>query len=190
MSEHFRLFIAVPVSTEVKLGLKTICEPLKERLLSFQKWVHPEDMHITVQFLGNTPEDKLPAIRSHLESIAAGTAPLHLITGDLGVFGKPSSPSILWAGVKGDTDRLETLHRQVEQAMQQHGYEPEDRAYSPHITLARRYQGNAPFNRQEGLSQAYSPLVWTADRLALYRSHLNRTPMYEMLYAFALNHQT
>ncbi|MFC0213030.1 RNA 2',3'-cyclic phosphodiesterase [Paenibacillus chartarius] len=186
-----RLFAAVPVPDNIRAALHEIGRRLKDQV-RFQKWTHPDDIHITLKFLGETPAARVDAVMDALRSAAADTAlqPFELQAAALGVFGPPARPSILWTGLQGDKTSLIQLQSAVEGAMAALGYEREERGYRPHITLARRYNGSAGFDRKaletaEELLQSHS-LRWTADSITLYRSHLGRTPMYEALAHFPL----
>lgn len=135
-----RLFIAAPVSPEVKEILAEK-RSLLQRILPFRKWVHPEDHHITLQYLGQVPPEIIESIRSGLTDIASRTKPLTLTAHRIGSFGRPQAPKILWLGVQGELEPLRLLQKQITDAMDPLGYPAEDRPYSPHITLARQYTG-------------------------------------------------
>ncbi|WP_158606863.1 RNA 2',3'-cyclic phosphodiesterase [Paenibacillus ginsengarvi] len=178
-----RLFVAVPLPAELKSAVGAALNDLK-RQLPFQRWVHPEDVHITLKFIGEVPPGSAAAIERELERIAARSNPFELRLQGAGTFGSASSPRILWAGLGGKLPLLRSLQADVEQAMASIGYAPEERSYSPHLTLARHYSGSGPINK-EPLEGLFPPedrrLEWTADRIVLYRSHMGRSPMYEPL---------
>ncbi|WP_284641314.1 RNA 2',3'-cyclic phosphodiesterase [Paenibacillus silviterrae] len=190
MSE-LRLFIAVPIPSRVKDSLKGYMLDLQASL-SFQKWVHPDDLHITLKFLGGTPVKMKEKLEEQLASLANGLSTFHLSVGELGAFGKPAAPGVLQAGVHGDTDALKHMHRRVEQLAAAHGFAPEERPYKPHITLARRYVGSEPFQRlwtQEAVLPASGSWSWEVNEIVLYQSHLGRRPMYHALHTFPLQGQ-
>lgn len=182
-----RLFVAVPLPDDIRRLLQTLSRKLQGEL-PFHKWTHPDDLHITVQFLGETPPAKLEALKASLSDAAATHPSFPLSLAGLGAFGPPARPSILWAGLKGDTGALEAMHRAVVSSTAQHGYEAEDRPFRPHITLARRYNGSRTFSRAAlvPFEKDLQGSEWMADRLVLYRSHLGRTPMYEAVAEFPL----
>lgn len=154
-----------------------------KRQLPFKKWVHPDDLHITLKFIGEVAPSAVPAIETALARIAARSNPFALKLSGAGTFGAPQAPRVLWAGLGGKLQPLKSLQADVESELAELGYEPENRPYSPHITLARQYSGTEPARKDElaGLfrPEGDTPLEWTADRLVLYRSHFGRTPMYE-----------
>ncbi|TVY10366.1 RNA 2',3'-cyclic phosphodiesterase [Paenibacillus cremeus] len=194
-----RLFIAVPLPGTVRDPMADFMRELKQEL-PFQKWVHPDDLHITIKFLGAASEQTMEQVKVALKQVAeAEERPsFELSLRGLGTFGKPSEPSVLWAGIHGEMRVLSELQARVEAAMAPLGFEPEARAYRPHLTLARRYSaantasdgnGNGDDFPREKLRQLElpQPLTWSADQVVLYRSHLGRTPMYEAVAAYALD---
>ncbi|MCZ8516458.1 RNA 2',3'-cyclic phosphodiesterase [Paenibacillus filicis] len=178
-----RLFVAVSLPQEIKTFVNEWMEELKTEL-PFQKWMHPEDLHVTVKFLGETETENLALIRQALLPAAAAAPALRLKLTSLGIFGKPALPSLLWAGIAGDTEELTTLQSRVEDAMEPLGFAKEDRAYKPHLTLARRGCGSS--GRQYGELNRLKPHdgfqpEWAANALTVYRSRLNHRPMYDLL---------
>lgn len=183
-SEQPRLFVAVPLPSELKAKVGTVAEELK-RQLRFKKWAHPDDLHITLKFIGEVPSSSVAAIEGALERIAARSNPFPLRLQGAGTFGVPQSPRILWIGLGGKLQPLQSLQADTERELAELGYEPERRRFSPHLTLARQYSGGGPANVEPLASlfreeDGQAP-QWTVDRLVLYRSHLGRTPMYEAI---------
>jgi 2'-5' RNA ligase len=187
MSSHYRLFVALPLPAD----LKRICQERISQLhsnLPMHKWVHRDDLHITLQFLGDVPVEQLVTLHEALPAAAAAVRPFTLTLGGLGWFGPPASPSVLWSSIQGETETLSELHKSVEAVTAPLGFTPEERPYKPHLTLARRYAGNTAFTVQQ-LDDAVSgwpQLEWTVQELVLYRSRLNMQPMYERLRSYPL----
>ncbi|WP_231638660.1 RNA 2',3'-cyclic phosphodiesterase [Paenibacillus sp. JCM 10914] len=171
------MFIAVRVSAEAALTLNRRATELSERM-PFKKWVHPQDYHITLQFLGDTPTGRIPAITQALQDVAKGRRPFQLETQQVGVFGSATSPRILWAGVGGDLNALVTLQQSVVSAMAPFGFEPEERPYRPHITLGRKYQGTDPFVMDIAGKDVVN-IQWNVHAIELLQTNLHQTPMYE-----------
>ncbi|WP_068787076.1 RNA 2',3'-cyclic phosphodiesterase [Paenibacillus phocaensis] len=177
--EKWRLFIAVPLPQEIKQKLDAWCKEQTARL-QFKKWVHAGDYHITVQFLGDTSPGRLDDLTASIEQAAKGAAPLSLEAAGIGTFGRPASPSVLWAGVRGEVAGLERLHGRVTSENRALGFVPEERRFSPHITLARKYREGARLDPQ-ALQVLPEFGTWTADRLVIYRTHMHERPMYEVV---------
>ena len=178
--EKWRLFIAVPLPLEVKQKLEAWCRE-QQAFLPFKKWVHAGDYHITVQYLGDTSPKRLDEITASNERSAKGATPFGLQAMGIGTFGRPSSPSVLWAGVRGEVTELESLYSKVTSENRSLGFEPEERRFSPHITLARKFREETQIDPQslQALSADFGH--WTADRLVIYRTHMHERPMYEVV---------
>ena len=181
--QTIRLFVALPLPQPLKDTLKADIEQLKKQY-PFQKWVHPQDLHLTLVFLGDMASSAVDAVTERLREAAAGCHPFPLRLEEAGVFGPPRSPRVLWAGLQGEVAGLRELQARVSDCLTSLGYTPEERAYSPHLTLARQYAGASPVSK-EALAAVFpkgaEAYAWTADRLVLYRSHLGKLPMYEEL---------
>jgi 2'-5' RNA ligase len=131
-----RLFVAVSPGTEVLERIERAMEELRGASPQ-SKWVRPSDCHITLAFLGQVDDAKVPAVVAAVEEAAAGHAPLSLRFGGGGGFGRPRRPRVLWASVEGDTEALAAVQKAVTGALEPLGFPPEDRPFKAHVTLAR-----------------------------------------------------
>jgi 2'-5' RNA ligase len=124
-----RLFAAVDLPTAVKHQLDALRAPVPGA-----RWVGHEQMHLTLFFIGET--GRLPDIKAALDTVRA--APFDLLLTGVGRFppGSRKPPRVLWAGIAPQPALL-TLQAQVAAALTALGFPAEDRAYSPHLTLAR-----------------------------------------------------
>ncbi|TEB07201.1 2'-5'-RNA ligase [Pelotomaculum schinkii] len=133
---QMRLFIAVNFPEEIKRTLGAFIRSLSQ-IPSDLKWVREENLHLTVQFLGNVPEEQVPAVSMALQKSVTGIAPFRLVLKGAGAFPSVERPRVLWVGIGGETAPLLILQRQVQREMGFMGFEPEKRKFSPHLTLAR-----------------------------------------------------
>jgi RNA 2',3'-cyclic 3'-phosphodiesterase len=99
------------------------------------RWLAPEQMHLTLSFLGNVPGDIEEALKKNLQAIA--WKPFFLPISGLGTFPGKGRPNILWVGVGTGHPHLFQLHKRVQEAFLAAGLEPDLRAFRPHVTLAR-----------------------------------------------------
>jgi len=132
-----RLFIALDVPAAVRDTLVA----LRDDALDGARWTEPEQSHCTLRFLGDTPDDRLPDLQSALARIDA--PPLGLTIAGLTAFPSRRSPRVLVARI-APTDDLMDLQQQVEQTVQAMGFEPEERPFSPHVTVARLKRADTP----------------------------------------------
>jgi 2'-5' RNA ligase len=131
-----RTFIAIEIPEEIKRGISGVQEQLRKSGAD-AAWTRPEGIHLTLKFLGEVPESKIPEIMAALRSAAGGMGAIRLEVKGAGAFPNSKNPRVLWLGVRGDVDRLSALHASVEGTMVTLGFDPEERAFSPHLTLAR-----------------------------------------------------
>jgi 2'-5' RNA ligase len=124
-----RLFIAVDLP-------KAATESL--HALSFgipgAKWVRPEQLHLTVRFIGDVDGGLFHDIRDILAGVARG--PFSLQLKGVGCFPPRGAPRVLWVGLE-KSEELQRLRREIDTMLLQTGLDPEKRKFSPHITLAR-----------------------------------------------------
>lgn len=194
--ENFRLFLGIALSNDVSRQLAAIAGRL-ERELGFRSWTHPDDYHVTLHFLGDTPSSRVDAIADAARTAAAERAPLALALGEPGTFGPPHAPRVLWCGARetaaADAGALAALHAALgERLAAACGFAPEARPLRAHVTLARQARGGAEPAAiaaawRQAAAQALAPgaageaLAWTAGGVTLFRSHLGRRPSYERL---------
>lgn len=188
MSEpHY--FIAVPVSPAVKQTLVKKAKPLSS-FVSFKQWTYEEDYHITLFFLGAVSKRTLEVLREDLRQDAALHTSFSLQLNGLQTFGKPSSPRILWASVD-HCDTLMALQQTVHDRCVTFDFKRDNRPYRPHITLAKKYNGNDGFSTDtlKGFDRwtEDDEAQWEVDHIALYRIHPTRRPKYEVIERFPLS---
>jgi RNA 2',3'-cyclic 3'-phosphodiesterase len=134
--ESLRLFVAIELPGEVREALNRLQHELQRQGLEKLRWVRPDGIHLTLKFLGATPAETVPAIEEALRVAVEDTVPHRLALGKLGTFGG-GRPRVLWVALQGDVDAVRRLQERVESAMNELGFEPETRRWSPHVTLAR-----------------------------------------------------
>ena len=139
-----RLFVAVDLPEDVREALHRLQSDLRQQELSGLRWGRPEGVHLTLKFLGETPTERVPAIEGALATALLGTEPFRLALGAPGTFGGRRGPRVVWLDITGDVQRLRGHQAAVERAMVGVGFAPEERQYSPHLTLARVPQPPRP----------------------------------------------
>jgi 2'-5' RNA ligase len=101
------------------------------------RWVSPENMHLTLRFLGDTAADKLPLIADTLDKICADFQPFNLHLDTLGCFPNRIRPRVIWAGLGGDLKTLNSIQHRIEKAIQTMGWPAENRPFQAHLTIGR-----------------------------------------------------
>jgi RNA 2',3'-cyclic 3'-phosphodiesterase len=182
-----RLFVAVELSPDVIHEVGEAADELRERCRRLAPhsritWVTPDRLHVTVRFIGSSDEARLAAIRDALpEHIAA--SPFDLAVAGTGAFPRSGPPRVLWAGLTSGRDQLIEIERQLSGRLGRIGIPPEDRAFNPHLTLARVRDASglrvAPLF--DGLAtRAFG--TTRVDAITLFESHLSpKGPSYEVI---------
>ncbi len=170
-----RTFISLDLSEEAREALRRELRRL-ERALPGVRMTDPASLHLTLAFLGELDDEALAAVIALTGEVARQTPPFRLALKGLGVFGPPTSPRVIWAGVSGDTRRLLALQRRLADALEAQGYPREQRPFAPHLTLARlsRPLDEAAYLRLRGLleSKAPQPTRWPVAEVQVMRSEL------------------
>ncbi len=136
--DQIRSFVAIELSDQLRAKLSMIQEFLKEKGAADRvRWVKPEGIHLTLQFLGDVPADRVKEISLAMTDGSRDVAPFNLGFAGLGCFPSASRPSVLWVGVEGDTSALAELQASIQARLSRLGYPPEKRKYTPHLTLGR-----------------------------------------------------
>jgi RNA 2',3'-cyclic 3'-phosphodiesterase len=151
MNDPIRTFFAVDPSAEIHLRLVEMKTLLADSGAAV-RWVRDDGLHVTVKFLGPVTSHTLDGLHESLRPCGWALRPFSLRLRGLGVFPNPRQPRIVWAGV--DSDELPRLARLVEEAAARLGFEPERRAFRPHITLGR-VKGTRGWPRLQEMLQAH-----------------------------------
>ncbi len=166
-----RCFLGLMLPPAVQRWLQAMVAPLQQNGQGL-RWVQTEQLHVTVRFLGEVPDDKIIAIQQALEERPLAS-PLHLQIQGLGCFGSKGKPRVLWAGLAGDHAPLHALATEVDARLMSLGFAAEDRAFHPHITLARgRRQGRQKVRLGE-LPEGFHSEPFALSALNLVQSQLS-----------------
>ena len=129
-----RLFVALQLSAEVRATFATLLGELR-RTDSKPRWVQPENLHITLKFIGHVADDKLPLICNALAAIPV-PPPIAIESNGLGFFPNARRPTVIWAGM-APLPEVAALAGRIDNALVVCGVPPETRPFAPHLTLAR-----------------------------------------------------
>jgi 2'-5' RNA ligase len=132
-----RAFIAINLSPEIYQQLDQVLAGLGSKLPgSFVRWVPARNIHLTIKFLGDVSISSQEMLMQALQVEANRHPSFDVSVGELGVFPSLRRPRVIWIGVEAPPE-LAALQHSVEAEMARLGYAPEDRPFSPHLTLGR-----------------------------------------------------
>ena len=167
-----RAFIAIPLTSECLKALEETQQQLR-RINADVRWAAISSIHLTLKFLGETPEEMIPRLSESVEEAAREATSFELRIQELGCFPNERNPRVIWRGLGGQINNLADLQKRIEDGCTSCGFAPEEREFRPHLTLGRI---NGKRNLQQlidcikigaGMEQRF-----TADRLNIYRSVL------------------
>ena len=138
MNEEWRTFCAIELPPEVRVQLQDHERRLREAVPDASaSWSKPENIHLTLKFFGNVRKDNLTRISNASARVAGEFSPFQIKIGGTGVFPKASRPQVLWIGIQDPSGGLSELQRRFEEECTKERFPKEDRAYKPHLTIAR-----------------------------------------------------
>ncbi len=179
-----RLFIALDIDDAIRQRISRFIEGISGFACD-ARWEKPESLHLTLKFVGEQPEAAVDPIKQALNMIASRATEIRVR--DHGFFPTVKSPRVFWAGIEASSE-LTALAASIDDQMVSLGIAKEDRAFTPHLTLARGAGGsdrprwrkgevpNHMFQRlQEKLSALPTPEfgTMTAREFFLYQSQLS-----------------
>jgi 2'-5' RNA ligase len=140
------------------------------------RWVRMEGLHLTLRFLGPTPEARLPELTALADEAAAEVLPFAVRISGAGAFPTTGHPRTLWLGLSQGVAQLASLAGAIEAGVVRHGDALDTRPFAPHLTIARTDGVRAAPHAARILEELAGALdiAFVADRLVVYRSHLGR----------------
>lgn len=162
-----RLFVAAPIDEAVRSNLARVGTAADAKGV---RWVEPENLHLTLAFLGEVDQRSLPLVEDAVYAATEGeSSPLRLSAQGLGGFPDERSARVLWAGVDGEVPRLLALRKRLVAELRSAGFEVDSRRFRPHITLAR-FRSAQPLPSRLARLQEFGE--WQVDELQVIESHL------------------
>jgi 2'-5' RNA ligase len=164
---------------------------IRERLLAAMggvfgaRWQEEEQLHLTLRFVGEVDRHVARDVDAALSAVHHPRFAIALA--GLGSFDRRGEPVTLWAGV-APQEPVKALHKKIDQALIRAGLEPERRAYTPHITLARLPRGSGPVRGAVETSGGLSSPPFAVEEFSLFESRPTpEGPVYTRLERYALD---
>ncbi|MBL7071001.1 MAG: RNA 2',3'-cyclic phosphodiesterase [Candidatus Omnitrophica bacterium] len=172
MNDKIRCFIAIELSKEIKQALEEIESKLQETIRGV-KWVNPDNIHLTLKFLGNIEASAVEDIKKILDGAASGAGPFKIKLSNAGAFPDPARPRVIWIGIDEGTKESTDLADLIEQKAEPLGIEKEGRPFHPHLTLARvKFLKDRDSVKNAFTSLKVPHAEMTAPKITLFQSNL------------------
>jgi len=171
-----RVFVAIHLPADLlaaAVRIQTACQArLPDRTVG---WMRPEQIHLTLKFIGHLPEAELNELENALRRACQNKSPLRLCAEGLGCFPDPRRPRVLWVGVGGEVDELRGLQYDVQRETAGWG-ETDSGEFHPHLTLGRvKGAGQSTASALKSSLDSLAPArlgEWRVDKVHLMQSQL------------------
>jgi 2'-5' RNA ligase len=189
MTESIRSFLAFDMESDTVLNRLKAAQALLVQTGADLKLVEPQNIHITVRFLGDITPDTAEKIFEEMKKIQF--TPFNVQISGLGVFPDLHYPRVVWAGMTEGADQLKNVFTQLEPRLQGLGFTPDPKGFSPHLTIARVRSGTNKTQLAEFINKNanYDFGAIKAECLRLKKSDLTpKGPIYSTFKEFCPQH--
>jgi RNA 2',3'-cyclic 3'-phosphodiesterase len=174
-----RLFTAVDLAQAVKAGLDELVSKLKTGAVftgAHPSWVRVESLHVTLVFLGWQEAQRIDAVKRAMDTVAPEIAAFRLTVSGVELFPSPKNPKVIAVNLGADVAALKNLQAKLAEACASEGFVIEERAFRPHITLARikSSRGVAGLRDLVRNHSSFHAGTCSVEHMTLYQSHLRR----------------
>lgn len=172
---EWRVFCAVELPTEVRARLEEHVRRLRTDVPDVAaSWSRVENIHLTLKFFGNVEVQRIQKISEAAERAVREFSTFQISVGGTGVFPRPSRPQVLWIGVADPSGQLSALQKRLENECAAEGFPKEDRAYKPHLTIARLRKPEGSRRLAEAhLAMRFEPVEIGVNEIVVFRSELS-----------------
>ena len=170
----WRVFCAIELPEDLKRRAGEHAARLREAHPDARaSWERPEKLHVTLKFLGEIERLRVEALSEAAAAAVEGFAPFPLGIAGAGSFPPRGLPRVLWLGVEDESGALARLHRRLEDECHARSFPREQRAFSPHLTIARlRSPDSARPLAEAHCRTGFGPHTLTVSELTIVRSEL------------------
>lgn len=186
--EILRAFIAIDLDDKTQKALSRIQDELKETKADI-RFIKPENIHLTLKFLGDITKDKAEAVAKILEETSWVLKPFSISLTHIGAFSEIEHPEIIWVGANQGRSEVKGFVLRLEEELEKIGFAKEKREFESHVTLGRLRSNLNQNSLIKTLKtfQMDSPIIQNVHSLTLFKSTLTpRGPVYEPLEIFPL----
>ena len=152
-----RSFLAFELPSEMKTILARTSENMRSSPLDV-RWVKVENIHLTLVFMGNVPEERLEPIGEQVADICREHGPFRVALKGIGLFSGRRNPRVLWAGLQGDIERMALFRDNLQMKLEPFGIRPEHRRFKPHLTMGRFRKGARSSKHLDDMLTKYESL--------------------------------
>ncbi|UCD27473.1 MAG: RNA 2',3'-cyclic phosphodiesterase [Planctomycetota bacterium] len=168
-----RCFLAIELPSAIRDRLRDLQKKIGS-LGRAVRWTRVENIHLTLKFLGEVPDDKVPEICDAAVEVAAGFESFDLEIGGTGCFPPGGAARIVWVGMPNPPQMLLDCQRVCEESYAKLGFKKENRPFKPHLTIGRvkNFSASADIRAAVDQMQEFTAGRFTVDELVMFQSIL------------------
>jgi RNA 2',3'-cyclic 3'-phosphodiesterase len=172
---EWRVFCAVELPDVVRARLEDHVLRLRQKVPdAAASWSRVENIHLTLKFFGNVEAERIQKISEAAERVVKQFSTFQINVGETGVFPRASRPQVLWIGIGDPLGQLTALQEKLENECAAEGFPKENRAYRPHLTIARlRRPEGARQLAEAHLGMRFEPVEVAVKEIVVFRSELS-----------------
>lgn len=171
----WRVFCAIEIPRDVRDQLLAHIEHLREAVPQAQaSWSRAESIHLTLKFFGNIEQDQVERLSAAASRVTRRYSPFQIGLGGSGIFPPRGTPRVLWIGVNDPSGQFADMQQQFEIECAKEGFPKDERAFHPHLTLARiRKPPGSRTLAESHKGIEFEPVEVSVSELLLFRSELS-----------------
>lgn len=188
-TDSIRAFLAIELSDGVRASLAALTTHLRKSAPKVS-WVQPQNMHLTLRFLGDIAPSALDLLLDELARPLCEIECFHLSVQGIGAFPNQRKPAVIWASIGDPSERLFEAQALTESAARSIGLEPEERPFTPHITLGRVRDRRQPIELFDAIErdEEFRAGEFSVHAVSLFSSELTpEAAIHRKLKEFSLN---
>lgn len=168
-----RTFIAIEIPEAVKIELARLQAQLRQTGAEVT-WAKPDNIHLTLRFLGEVKERQLDKLKRLCAETAAAFQPFTLRLKDIGYFPNFRQPRVMWVGLAGELEAAQQLQKRLDAELIAKGFNQEDKPFKPHLTIGRVKSGkNIKQMAAKADMYALPELPFEVGEIVLFQSELH-----------------
>jgi 2'-5' RNA ligase len=188
-AEKVRLFTAVDIPHEMKEVVSDAVNNIRP-VLEGARWVKPQNLHLTIKFIGNFDVDSLEKLKGEISAVTDRCPKFMASLRGCGAFPSRKKARVLWIGMSDGRDEMDIIARKIDKRLERLGIDREERPFRGHLTIARLKKPmdcSNELDRLMDMLSSHSELAFPVEEIVLFQSKLSRHgPDYTPLHCFCL----
>ncbi|PKR79336.1 RNA 2',3'-cyclic phosphodiesterase [Halalkalibacillus sediminis] len=185
MADEPHYFIGIPIPSEVSEVLADWQNEV-EPFVKYKKWVHMDDFHVTIKFLGAVSSSQVRQVEELMKDLK-DYSPFELALNGINFFGKEDQPRVMYGLIEKEENLL-SIKNLMETKLKKLGFEEDKRRFRPHVTLAKKWEKDKLQLSLEALNQKLDQTSssFKVNCINLYRVHPERERKYEVVKTYPI----